>query len=323
MQRIAIIRRNGLGDLICAYPTLLYLRAHHPDAHLTLFVDERNAPLLPYLPPADEAVVLPAKGNKYWNLLRASAKYQNPRFDLAISMKASPMKLMNFFLFTLRAKKKSAYVDSSFWSRFLINDPHLFDASKAKKMHQALKGLHLVDATFESVPESLYPKATVSEQIKNKYSIPFANPILLCSATTTRESSRLHPSRYAALINCLYKELPFSVILLGQEKDRARAKMIAAELTPPCALHFPRNFEEFMVLLDASDLFFVGDGGVAHIASALGKTSVVLFGQTDPQEWHPLSRKAISLYHPQHVDRLDEEEIFTALWKQGECLCKR
>lgn len=42
-MNIAIIRRNGLGDLLCTVPLVHYLKETFPDASQTLFVDARNA----------------------------------------------------------------------------------------------------------------------------------------------------------------------------------------------------------------------------------------------------------------------------------------
>ncbi len=68
-----------------------------------------------------------------------------------------------------------------------------------------------------------------------------------------------------------------------------------------------------MVTLESADLFFVGDGGVAHIGAALEKDVVALYGQTRPEEWHPLSPKVEICHHPHHVNNLCDEAILVAL----------
>jgi ADP-heptose:LPS heptosyltransferase len=311
-MNIAIIRRNGLGDLLCAFPMILFLKKKFPGSSLTLFVDQRNAPLIPYLPAVNKVVVLPNKGNKYWNLFRASRTFRN-QFDLAISAKTSPMKLNNFFLYCLGAKERIAYVDES-WHARLINRPVPYCHNEGKR-HQALKGLRLVAPELSEVPQEFYPMLTVSKEIKSKYVIkqPTGVPIVLISATTTKPSNRLDIDRYASLLNRLHQESPIFVRIIGQKNDRLRADAIAMRLKMPTQVHFPRNFDEFMVLLDSSDLFFVGDGGVVHIGAALGKNLVALYGETSPEEWRPLSKKAEVFYDPTHVDRLPAQAIFEAL----------
>lgn len=323
MRKVALIRRNGLGDLLCAFPLISYFRKHFPKDHLTLFVDERNAPLLPYLSPLDRVVIFPSQGMKYWNVGRIGLQLRKEQFDLAISAKTSPMKLMNLFLFALGAKKRIAYVDDAWHSR-LVNAPISFDKRGSKTLHQALKGLHLIAPDLKTIPEEFYPIAKVSDEAKKRHPLERSQmPVLLISATTTRLASRLAPKRYAGLVNELYKQFSFSVALVGQKEDRERALAIAKELKPCHQIHFPRNFEAFMVLLDSCDLYFVGDGGIAHIGAALGKPGVILFGETNPVEWHPLSRQMQWFYDPAHVDNISDEKIYQSLNQMVEqCLSK-
>lgn len=308
MKKIAIIRRNGLGDLLCAFPLIRFFQKTQPETHLTLFVDPRNAPLVPYLPPVDQVVVFPNSGNKYLNLWKTARAFRKT-FDLAISAKTSPMKLMNFFLHWLKAQERLAYVDSSWHSRF-INRPFPYDALTAKNQHQALKSLKMVAPQFDSIPEELYPRLHVP---LTKKPFHLLSPVFLISASTMRAASRLDEERYAALLNRLHMEDPISVVVIGQKRDEKRAKQIAAHLKAPHFVHFPRNFDEFMLFLNAVDFYFVGDGGVAHIGAGLNKEGLVLYGETTPNEWRPLSNKMETLYHPTHVNYLKDEAIYQAL----------
>jgi len=312
MENIAVVRRNGLGDLLCAYPLIRYLQTKK-GASVTLFIDQRNAPLIPYLPKIEQVVVFPSKGFKYWNMLRTAIPHRK-QFDVAVSAKTSPMKLINFFLFCLGAKKRIAYVDPNKSSKF-INQPLQFDVKIAKSMHQALKGLRTVDETCLDVPEEFYPVLHIPQKIKDQYPKPQKSsyPTLLVSATSNRKTSSLAPKRYGSILNRLHTIYPFNVLIIAEKNDHTLARAIQSELSMDCSVHFPRNFDEFMVLLDASDVLLVGDGGTSHLGAALGKAAVVLFGITNPIEWRPLSKKVETLYHPEHVDHIDDEAIFQAL----------
>lgn len=326
MEKIAIIRRNGLGDLLSAYPLVLYLRKYYPKSRLSLFVDKRNAPLVPFLPPVDEVIIFPAKGNKYWHAFR-TAKAHRGKYDVAISAKTSPMKLMNCFLFWLKASSSMAYTDHKWHSR-LINHPLPYDKKRAKSLHQALKTLQILAPELEEIPEEFYPRITLDAKLKEKYlalTCPLKGKIVVCvSVTTTGLPSRFSLDRYAKHLNQLALETPFHLLIIGQPQDAERAEALSQKILGNYSVHFPRNFDEFMVLLDASDLYFVGDGGVAHIGAALGKKGVVLFGTTNPIEWAPLSRGMETFYHPEHVDALSDTVISGALrQKLDEVVCER
>lgn len=316
-QRIAFIRRNGFGDLLCAYPTLLYLKDIAPTAEITLFVDSRNAPLIPYLSQIQNVAVF-SKGNKYMSLLKTAWKYRTRKFDLAISAKTSPMKLMNFFLYALGAKKRVAYCDSS-WHSMFVN--YKIPSHLAPLKHQAIKTLHLIAPHFISLPKKYYPKLSIPPEIEAlmQASITQLAPsssekiTLIISATTTNPNNSLNPFRYAHIVNQLAKNFPLHVIVVGQEKDKKRGEEIKSALHLSSSLYFPRNFDEFMVLLKRSDLLFVGDGGPAHIGAALEKGVVALFGGVDPLVWAPLGDHVHVLFHPQHVDLIEESEILKQL----------
>lgn len=309
MSKIAIIRRNGFGDLLCTYPLVLYLKKYFPSTEISLFAEERNAPLLPYLDNIDHKIILPSSGNKYLHLAKAALQYRKERYDMAISAKTSPMKLMNIFLFALGAKQRVAPVAGGWHSR-LINVPIAFDEKESKKIHQALKALRTVEPTYQEVPEEFFPRIKLKSR---SFEHHLQGPLLLMSASTTRPTSRFDPFRYSEVINRVYEKVPFNVLLMGQKGSEVRAQAIAQGLKVPHILHFPRTFDEFMVWLNMSDFLFVGDGGIAHLAAALGKSQVVLFGETNPIEWAPLSHKARVFYDPQHVNRLKDEALEKAV----------
>ncbi len=300
MNKIAIIRRNGLGDLLCTLPLYALLKKKYPHAKITFFVDEFNAPLLKYFPEKINFVTFPKNGNKYLNLIRLGLLHRREKFDLAISTKTSPMKMMNFFLFLLGAKKRVA-VSGMGWSRKWITHPVV----PKEGIHQALKALRMEEPDMEEIPEDFVPKI----KVERKHSLP----LLLMSATTTRVQNKLEEKRYAAIVNRLYLKRNFSVMLLSQEEDRRRAEIIKYHLNPPTEVFFPRNFDEFMLLLAQADLYFLGDGGVAHIGAALDKHAVVFFGDVLPEEWGPMSAKCLNFYHEWDVNYLSEEQLLEGL----------
>ncbi len=305
IKKIAVVRRNGLGDLLCACPLLSFLKEKLPQAKITLFVDHRNAPLVKYLPLVDEVALFPKRGNKYFVHLATAWKYRNRKFDLAISAKTSPMKLMNLFLFCLGAKIRVAAVDDT-WHAKLIN----WKCRPLKnESHQGIKALHLLDPSIEEIAPRWFPRCSIPKG----NSLSQGKRRLLISASTTQEGNRISPKKYGELVKRFVSLFPMEVLLIAQEQDKARAAAIISHLSVPHLLYFPRNFDEFMLLLDSCNLFFVGDGGVAHIGAALSKRVVVLFGGVAPTQWAPLSHHTTSLFHPKDVNEIAEEEIISAL----------
>lgn len=300
IKKIAIIRRNGLGDLICVLPLIQLCKKKAPHAKVVLFVDSRAAPLIPYLQGPDEVVLVNDK-NKYWGLFKAVRK-QAP-FDLAISAKPSPMKLMNFFLYSSLATYRAAYVDGS-WHCKWVNYGRTHYPKE--QVHQALKCLRLIEPKIEEVSEEFYPRFDVCREKQDM-------PTIFTSVTNNRIGSTLSAENYAGPLNHLFKHKNFSVVVNCELKDKEKAEAMGALLKMPYRVVPTPTFSEFMHLLASCDAAFIGDGGIMHLAAALNKPQVVLFGGTKIWEWAPLSKKAVCLGHLHNVNDIDQSQILKAL----------
>jgi len=75
--RILVIRRNRLGDMVCALPLLHTLREHYPKAHLTVACDPPGRAVAQACAAVDDVLVLEPGWNRYIAILkkcRTSAK---------------------------------------------------------------------------------------------------------------------------------------------------------------------------------------------------------------------------------------------------------
>lgn len=308
-KKVAVLRRNGLGDLLCTIPLVKELNAQ--GASVTLFVDERNAPLVPYLREIEDWRIFPAKGNKYWNVLSTALAHRGA-YDLAISAKTSPMKLNNCFLFALNASTRIAYVDQK-WHRRLINAPVVYK-KELEGFHQAVKALKLIDPTIDQVSFDLYPK------IRS----PKGERRLLISASTTSANSRPPLDWYAHIVNQFCKRHDLEVSIVSMWADKERAQKLSSRLTVPNEVQIPENFDAFIELLRGCTIAFVGDGGAAHLCAAMGKGVVAVYGGVNPVNWAPLGVFVKTLFSPTVVGEIETQHVHSALeeiYERRKSLC--
>ena len=93
------------------------------------------------------------------------------------------------------------------------------------------------------------------------------------------------------------------VLLTGSGAERPLAEEVArrAGLPTDRVLAGRTDLGQLCDLVAAASLVVSGDTGVAHLASALGVPSVVLFGPVDPAQWGPpAAGPHIALAHPDH-----------------------
>jgi hypothetical protein len=80
-----------------------------------------------------------------------------------------------------------------------------------------------------------------------------------------------------------------AVVITGSPAERSLAERVAAEAgLPPAAVMAGRtDLSELAAIVAAAGRVACADTGVAHLATAFGTHSVVLFGPTPPSEWGP------------------------------------
>ncbi len=298
-MKIAIVRRNGLGDLLTVMPLAALCKERYPGCHITLFVDHRNAPLLPYLRGFDKAIVIEPLKNKYISLFKTLWKNRHRRFDLVISARPTPMQWLNLFLAGLKSTRRRAVVDGSWHSKW-INEPL---QPEKKEQHQMLKCLKILDPSLEEVPAHLMPTLHIK---KNR---SFSEKTILVSVTNHRIGSQLDSDKIAKYLNRALEKKPFQVVLNCEPKDIARAQDLGSQLKMHYQIIPTPNFDDFMGLLASVHASWTGDGGIMHLMAALEKPQLVLFGKTPLWEWAPLSKKAICIWHPENVNLIPEHEI--------------
>jgi ADP-heptose:LPS heptosyltransferase len=105
-------------------------------------------------------------------------------------------------------------------------------------------------------------------------------------------SRRWPPERFAAVVRWLADQ-GHHVVVTGSASERALVASIVAEagLPPAADLAGVLDLAQLAALVAASRLVVCGDTGVAHLATAYRRPSVVLFGPVSPALWGPPARR--------------------------------
>jgi ADP-heptose:LPS heptosyltransferase len=104
--------------------------------------------------------------------------------------------------------------------------------------------------------------------------------------------ARCWPSERWVEIVRAEREAGRRVIITGASNEVRRAHVIAraANVPPECVFAGRTNLLELAELAGAAARIVCGDTGIAHLATAFRRPSVVLFGPTPPAHWGPPTR---------------------------------
>jgi len=119
------------------------------------------------------------------------------------------------------------------------------------------------------------------------------------------EYKRWPERNYASLIDSLAEHYPaHSFVLAGSpdEKDVcSRVRDMTGKNTKEKVLNFAgkTTINELISLVSGAEMVIANDSGVAHIAGAAGKKTVVFFGPSSPERFMPLSarRERVKVFH--------------------------
>ena len=96
-------------------------------------------------------------------------------------------------------------------------------------------------------------------------------------------AKRWAPDRFAALAKALHARDGTRAVLVGTKEDRAVSAEVAAALGPAALdLTGATDLPALVGILDRAVLAASNDSGVMHLAAALGRPTVAIFGSTSP-----------------------------------------
>jgi ADP-heptose:LPS heptosyltransferase len=268
-QPVAVVLRPlGLGDLLTGVPAIRGIRAAVPDHRLVLATTRALEPLAALIDAVDE--VLPA-------VELEPLDWTGPPPELAVDLHG-------------KGPLSHVVVAGLGPQRLLTFDsPGYPGPTWYPDEHEVRRWCRLVDEGLGVVcdPDALDLAVPDVE--------PPVRDVAVVHPGAAFPGRRWPPDRFAAVARHLADAgLPVAVTGGPAERDLALAVAEAAGLGEEAVLAGRTTSRELAAVVAAARVVVCGDTGVAHLATAYRRPSVVLFGPVSPALWGPPAR-------PQHV----------------------
>jgi heptosyltransferase III len=322
--RILVIRRDNIGDLVCTTPLIRALREQLPTAYIAALVTRYNEAVMAGNTDIDalfsytKAKHLEQGESRFgilWSRVKTIWTLRRQRFDW-ILLPGGPQKSSLRFATWIGARK------------ILVRDAE--DAvGGPHHVEQCCHQLVRMGLQFRAPEARLYPdKVRVA---KFKATLPkgrsrSSGPLIALHLSSRKISQRWPAERFAALARMLHEELEAKFLLLWSpggadnplhpgDDEKARDVLTSTAGLPVHPLPTER-LEDLIAALSLCDSIVCSDGGAMHLAAALGKPMVCLFGDSDPEHWGPWKVPSVVL-HPssREVTDIPVEEVFASLVK--------
>jgi ADP-heptose:LPS heptosyltransferase len=270
--RSLIYRALGLGDLLTAVPALRGLRRALPEHHLVMATGAALTPLALHVGAVDEVLACEALQPLAW-------EGQAP--EIAVNLHGRGPQSHRVVQAT-RPRRLIAFRHSAV--------PESADGPRWREAE------HDVDRWCRLLSESGIPSDPADLDIELPVdAAPAARGATLIHPGAASAARRWPPWRWAAVARFEH-ERGRRVVITGGRDEVALAEDVAsrAGLSPTSVYAGRTSVMQLAALVAAAGRVVCGDTGVAHLATALGTPSVVLFSTTSPDRWGP------PLSRPQH-----------------------
>ncbi|MDP1996584.1 MAG: lipopolysaccharide heptosyltransferase II [Gallionella sp.] len=294
MQKVLVIAPSWVGDCMLMQPMLMRLKQRHPDCRIDVFAPPWTAALLRAMPEVHEVIVNPFPHGA----LQLAARYQLGKqlraahYDQAVVLPNSwKSALVPFFA---NIPLRTGFTGES--RHILLNDIRKLDKQKLPLMVERFA--QLAEKKQSAIPRPLAnPRLVISEAQRvaalRKLNLTLDQPVAVFCPGAEYGPAKRWPAAYYAEIARRLLQRGYAVWLIGSAKDKAVADEIDGLAGSRCDnLCGSTDLDDAIALLACAQLVISNDSGLMHLAAALDRPMLALFGSSSPQFTPPLSAQA-------------------------------
>lgn len=304
-KKIILIRLDNIGDVVLTTPLIKNIRQVFPYTKIDILVKDSTTPLLKNNPYIGKIIkFIPfwfARKNekstdlkKTWEIIK---RLRKKKYDLGFELRGDLNNII--FLNLIAPKFKIGY--SLKGGSFLLD----LDC-QTDRTHEVDKNNHLLESLLGFIKVKI-PKLIRKPEIfikdRNKKSNIFENGkfniVIHCSSAWSYRN--YPPELFAEVINKISQEKQDSFFYLRATKDESKStreliKNLKETTQKKTKIVENLSLEELIFFLSQADMFIGNDSGPAHIAAALGRKTIVIFGPQNPDIFGPIGNSVSIIY---------------------------
>ncbi len=310
-KKILVVGPSWVGDMVMAQSLFIALKNTHPDCRIDVLAPSWTLSLLERMPEVTNAIAMPLPRGKFGLMerIKLGLSLRSEGYDQAILLPNSWKSAIPPFFANISIR--TGYIGECRWG--LLNDARKLDKNLLTMTVQRFVALGL-SADAPMPPVCPQPAITISKDRqqavidKFKLTLSAAAPapgssaaytpsmaikiLALCPGAEYGPAKRW-PTEYYAEVARHKIEQGWQVWLFGSDKDKAVAEQINREASGFCTDFTGRtSVAEAVDLMSLANTVVSNDSGLMHVAAALDKKIIAIYGSSDPGFTPPLNDKA-------------------------------
>ena len=295
INKILVIRNDGIGDLLNSTPAIALLRQNYADAEICVLAQPLNAPVLTGNTHVNRVLIFDREGahRQIQDQLRFYRDLHREEFDLAIAMRTASWS--NFVSLLSGARYRLGRYHKHAKGTFTHKWQGNYQKGHIHEVDRNLELMRLIctgEGNRQLVFNVLDDEVSFAKEQLMDWGIR-ANDFLVCLHPGGSSFDKQWPSEnYARLADWLVSEYNAKILIVRGPNEAHLTRNIQKLMTHPSITHAPESIRNLAALMKHCNLVICNDSGPMHIAAALNTPMVAIFGPTDHVAWKPLSGKS-------------------------------
>jgi heptosyltransferase II len=300
MRRALVIAPNWIGDALMAQPLFSLLKKLHPRIVIDAVAPAWVAPVLERMPEIHDVYATDLAHGKLQMLRRwqLASDLRDVGYDAAYVLPNSFKSALIPWMAGINLR-----VGYTGESRYGVLNVRHANPAKDQRPPMVSQYAALAYAPGAKLPW-LQENATVpmpvprldadlneAARVSTRFNLDTRAPLVVfCPGAEYGPAKRWPPEHFAALAQFIAQSFPYArIVALGSPKDSPLAQAIADRAPNVRNLCGQTSLGEACALISRASAVVTNDSGLMHVAAALRRPLVAVFGSTDPRHTPPLS----------------------------------
>ncbi len=287
--RILIIKPSAIGDVVHALPVWNLIRRRWPGAKISWLVTPACAGLLEGLPDLELIRFDRKRLGKMWKnpkvaleLLRFAGELRRHRFDLVVDLQG--LFRSGWMAWQTRAPIRIGFANAREGAWLFYTHRVRIDTMEQHAIERYLKMAEVIGCETQPVE---FPFATTdAERAQVADMLPRDKRFVVLLPGTNWPTKRWPVESFAELVEPLRQRFGLETVVAGGPD----AVELAGKIPGSINLAGKTNLRQLVALLEKAELVIANDSGPMHIAAALKRPLVAIFGPTNPVRTGPYDR---------------------------------
>lgn len=296
-KKVLIVAPSWVGDMMMAQSLLISLKLQNPSIIIDVLAPSWTQALTSRMPEVNQAIISPFKHGNFDLLARMKLgkKLKQNQYDEAYVLPNSfKSALVPFFA---NIPKRIGWCGEARFGlltniRFLDKKAYPLMVQRFSALAYAAKsslGKVIRRPKISVLPQQV--EATLAQFGMNKQALSTQKIMAVCPGAEFGPSKRWPEGHFAKLIQGLSKA-GWTIWLFGSEKDKLISDQIITNSGIKCIDFTGKtSLDQAIDLLSVVKSVVTNDSGLMHIACALGKSVVAIYGSTSTGFTPPLGEK--------------------------------